>query len=284
VKDDFAQRSAAIRACCRAVWVCQSASTARVATRVALFASVTVGAANAIIVYTTRDSLPQLFDKDSAVRKVATGAMPALALYQTFDAFNAVAGGVMRGAGRQTTPAVIMLLAYYLFGIPGAVVLAFTAADLRLVGLWLGLTFGLTTATAMFAVNLTCIVDWPALAKEAVQRTDDQARASASLDDPSRKKQPLLSQDDASSFADLDDDLEDSPFPRVDNYQPIVVDTADEQKDGALVGRKKKRSSQRPSVIEQQDDVLSTSSAGLSLKEPLLHPPARVGPDDSQLA
>jgi len=144
---------------------------AKMATRVALAAALVVGVANAVVLYACRDVFPKLFDKDGAVRKVAALSMPALAIYQVFDAFNAVAGGVMRGAARQTTPAVIMLLAYYVFGIPAALIFAFTPLDLRLVGLWLGLTFGLTVASALFALNLGCVVDWNDLAKEALERT-----------------------------------------------------------------------------------------------------------------
>ena len=215
---------------------------AKVAMGVALIAAVSVGVMNAAIIYACRDSLPKLFDKDSAVRKVAAGAMPALAIYQIFDAFNAVAGGVMRGAGRQTTPAMIMLVAYYVFGIPASVVFAFPL-KLRLVGLWLGITFGLTIASGLFAMNLSCLVDWQQLSKEAIQRTEHQGNgvhhhddlpissspgtttplSGGLLDDHDPSSTPGDLTDDADELDTLDLDSEHSTS-RVSGYSTVTDD------------------------------------------------------------
>lgn len=157
---------------------------AKLASRVGLAFALAAGATNAIIIYTARHKLPALFATDSGIRRCVAVTMPALALYQIFDAFNAVTGGIMRGAGRQATPAIIMLFAYYVFGIPCALLFSFTALDMRLTGLWLGLTVGLVVSSILLATSLGNF-DWHALAKEALQLATLQAERtrSQSVDD-----------------------------------------------------------------------------------------------------
>uniref|UniRef100_A0A7S3JTQ6 Polysaccharide biosynthesis protein C-terminal domain-containing protein n=1 Tax=Aureoumbra lagunensis TaxID=44058 RepID=A0A7S3JTQ6_9STRA len=144
---------------------------ARLASQVALFAALVVGFSNAAIIFFTSDILPALFDKDDAVRKVASNTMPVLAASQMFDAWNAVSGGTLRGAGRQATPAAISFSSYYIFGIPSALIFAF-ALKWNLTGLWIGLTFGLICASAGYMITLLNL-DWSILAKEAVRRVSN---------------------------------------------------------------------------------------------------------------
>lgn len=139
---------------------------AKLAVRVALSFSCAIGLFNALCIYVGRHELPKIFANDPAIRHAATLALPALAIYQVFDAFNAVSGGAMRGAGRQEAPAVIMGIAYYVFGLPCAVVLSFVY-DFKVLGLWLGLTAGLFVATILLSVSLLRL-DWKLLAHEAV--------------------------------------------------------------------------------------------------------------------
>jgi len=149
---------------------------AALAVAVALSFACALGAANALVLYLCRDPLPALFANDRAIRTAAAAAMPALACYQVFDAWNAVTGGVMRGAGKQEQPALIMLAAYYVFGIPAAVLCAFVFR-LRLVGLWSGLTR---------RARVPCLATPP----RCVRPTRTAAAASASSSPPPSSPSP----------------------------------------------------------------------------------------------
>ncbi|KAJ8604687.1 hypothetical protein CTAYLR_006541 [Chrysophaeum taylorii] len=183
------------------------APRAKRAVAVSLAFALFVGAANAVALFACRDVLPGLFARDNAIRHAAMIAMPALSVYQVFDAWNAVSGGVMRGAGRQETPAFIMLAAYYIFGIPAALVLAF-ARDYRLVGLWLGLTFGLVIASVMLGYGLLTL-DWPTLVIEARERADAHARRISSDDDHADRLGRDTVVSTGVSLPDFDDDGDD---------------------------------------------------------------------------
>jgi len=64
--------------------------------------------------------------------------LPLAAAFQLFDGVQAVAAGVLRGAGDTRFPAVLALLAFWILGVPLAAGLAF-GLDLGARGLWIGL-------------------------------------------------------------------------------------------------------------------------------------------------
>jgi len=242
-----------------------------VATRVARAAGLVVGVANAIILYVGRDALPELFDRnDRAVRRAATVAMPALAAYQIFDAHNAVVGGIMRGAGRQTAPAVISFVAFYVAGNPAAAVFAFVLGW-NLVGLWLGLTGGLCVASFMYAACLWRF-DYAALADEAVRLSLESAErslgglASAGLDTAAAE---------ATAYRPLADGPPDGSlgglvvFDAVgaDGPPPSNTTPASGRFDGGLGGlRPGLLREGRPEDADDVESLYSCRSSGLSLK------------------
>lgn len=85
--------------------------------------------------------------------------LPLLALFQVADGICGVAGGVLRGTGRQAQGAVANLVGYYLIGIPLGFFLTFGPWQWGLAGLWIGLTVALLFASLAMGLVLGC-TDW----------------------------------------------------------------------------------------------------------------------------
>uniref|UniRef100_A0A8D0CZ19 Multidrug and toxin extrusion protein n=1 Tax=Sander lucioperca TaxID=283035 RepID=A0A8D0CZ19_SANLU len=82
------------------------------------------------------------------------------------DAVAAVAGGVLRGAGKQLIGALCNLVGYYLIGFPIGVSLMF-AANMGIVGLWTGLCI-CVLMQSIFFVTFVCKLDWTKAAEEVM--------------------------------------------------------------------------------------------------------------------
>jgi len=112
-------------------------------------ASFAMGSAVMCLSGLTFVSVPELlaraFTPDDEVVKRASRLIRVAAAFQLSDGLQAVAGGALRGAGDTRFPFVMNLVAYWGFALPVALVLAFSL-ELGAVGLWWGLTLGLTVA------------------------------------------------------------------------------------------------------------------------------------------
>ncbi|HEY0969862.1 MAG TPA: MATE family efflux transporter [Gemmatimonadales bacterium] len=88
------------------------------------------------------ESLARLYTSDAAVLALASTLIPIAGLFQLADGIQAVAAGVLRGAGDTRAPLVFILLGFWLLGTPVSLYLAFRT-PLGPVGLWWGLVVGL---------------------------------------------------------------------------------------------------------------------------------------------
>jgi len=100
-------------------------------------------ASSAVVFVLASERLVAIFSVDPAV--IATGSTLLLvaAAFQLFDGTQAVATGVLRGAGDTRTPMISNLLGHWLLGLPVGYALCF-GAGWGVVGLWVGLSLGLT--------------------------------------------------------------------------------------------------------------------------------------------
>ena len=100
---------------------------------------------------------PRLFARfytdDGAVLAVAGTLIPLAGLFQVFDGTQAVALGVLRGAGDTRVPVLINLLGYWGLGLPVSLLLGFRFAwGPR--GLWWGLVIGLVVVALILVVRV----------------------------------------------------------------------------------------------------------------------------------
>lgn len=148
---------------------------AHVAAKAALVLSVGIGLFNSSLVSVFRNKWGYLFSSDPAVVQTVASVLPILALFQCADCMCGIAGGVLRGCGRQALSAVINLSAYYVVGIPMSLFLAFGPWQMGLSGLWWGLTVALIygAAAALYSVYHT---DWPSVLR--------RIHANMGLDEP----------------------------------------------------------------------------------------------------
>ncbi len=90
---------------------------------------------------------------DPAVLALAGTLIPIAACFQVFDGFQAVAFGVLRGAGDTVAPSVINIVGYYVVGLPLGAWLGWTVG-LGVVGVWVGLTVALACVASMLFLRL----------------------------------------------------------------------------------------------------------------------------------
>ncbi|ONI27492.1 hypothetical protein PRUPE_1G090100 [Prunus persica] len=91
-----------------------------------------------------------------------------VAISHFFDGLQSVLSGVIRGSGQQKIGAYVNLGAYYLMGIPTAVLLAFVL-HLGGKGLWTGIIVALVVQALFLAIIITC-TDWEKEVKKASDR------------------------------------------------------------------------------------------------------------------
>lgn len=96
--------------------------------------------------------LTDLFTDDPAVIALGASLLRVAAIFQLFDGVQVVIGGALRGAGDVRFPFVINVVAYWLLGLPAALLLGFTF-HYGAVGLWVGLTLGLAAAAILLSAR-----------------------------------------------------------------------------------------------------------------------------------
>jgi MATE family multidrug resistance protein len=114
--------------------------------RLAGWSAIALAVAFAAVIATTFLTVPgpllHLFTDDATVLGVGVTLLMVCAVFQPFDALQAVATGALRGIGETRTPMVFNLLGHWVIGLPLAYWLCFQA-DWGVVGLWSGLSLGL---------------------------------------------------------------------------------------------------------------------------------------------
>lgn len=109
-----------------------------------------------------------LFSSDPAIIDLVAVVLPLAAVFQLFDGIGAVGGGALRGCGRQKLGAVANLTGYYVLGLPLGALFTFHFG-MKLLGLWLGLTVGLVTVSAIEFYIIFFTMDWQIEALNALR-------------------------------------------------------------------------------------------------------------------
>ncbi|XP_029784737.1 multidrug and toxin extrusion protein 2-like [Suricata suricatta] len=118
-----------------------------------------------ILLSILKNKLGHIFTNDEDVIALVNKVLPIYIVFQLFEAFCCVYGGILRGTGKQAFGAIVNTVMYYVIGLPLGIVLTFVVR-MSIMGLWLGmLACGLLGAAA-FAVY-TARLDWKLAAEEA---------------------------------------------------------------------------------------------------------------------
>ncbi|KAG2709483.1 hypothetical protein I3760_05G241600 [Carya illinoinensis] len=146
---------------------------ARLALSVMIIVSISEGAIVGITTILVRNVWGKLYSNEVEVVRYVAKMMPLLALSDFLDGFQCVLSGAARGCGWQNLCAFINLGAYYVVGIPSAVLFAFVF-HFGGMGLWMGIISALSVQViALITVNR--YTDWNIEAmksKHGVQRSD----------------------------------------------------------------------------------------------------------------
>ncbi len=118
---------------------------------------------SAITFITIPRPLARILTDEVGVIEAAVPLLAVAAAFQLSDGVQAVAAGVLRGAGDTTVPLMANLAGHYAIGIPIGAALAF-GAGWGAVGLWWGLSAGLTVVAILLTIRF-----WM-LSRRAIQR------------------------------------------------------------------------------------------------------------------
>ncbi|XP_010427944.1 PREDICTED: protein DETOXIFICATION 14-like [Camelina sativa] len=118
-----------------------------------------------VIVFAARNVFGYLFSSEIEVVDYVRSMAPLVALSVIFDALHAVLSGVARGSGRQDIGAYVNLAAYYLCGIPTAILLAFRF-KMGGRGLWIGITVGSFVQAVLLGL-IVILTNWKQQAGKA---------------------------------------------------------------------------------------------------------------------
>jgi MATE family multidrug resistance protein len=95
-----------------------------------------------------------LFSREAEVLAIASSLLFVGALFQLFDGVQGVLTGTLRGLGDTRTPMITNLAGHWLFGLPIGYLLCFPLG-LGVIGLWFGLSIGLTIVAVILLIIWT---------------------------------------------------------------------------------------------------------------------------------
>ncbi|XP_043695207.1 protein DETOXIFICATION 16-like [Telopea speciosissima] len=144
---------------------------ARLAVLVVLVMAITEGILVGMTMILLRRVWGFAYSNENEVAKYVANMMPVLALSNFLDGIQCVLSGTARGCGWQKIGAFINLGAYYLVGIPSAIVLAFVL-HIGGKGLWFGIICALCVQVLALLI-VTFRSNWEGEAKKAIDRVSD---------------------------------------------------------------------------------------------------------------
>ncbi|XP_057735474.1 protein DETOXIFICATION 16-like isoform X1 [Arachis stenosperma] len=148
-----------------------NARGALLALHVMIATAILEGTTIALITILVRNVWGKLYSNEDQVIRYVSKMMPLLALSDFLDGFQCVLSGAARGCGWQNLCASINLGAYYVVGIPSAILFAFVF-HMGGMGLWIGIICGLSVqGIALVTVNVC--TDWDREARKTVHTTQE---------------------------------------------------------------------------------------------------------------
>uniref|UniRef100_A0A673A7K0 Multidrug and toxin extrusion protein n=1 Tax=Sphaeramia orbicularis TaxID=375764 RepID=A0A673A7K0_9TELE len=154
-------------ACVRVGNALGAGNTARaiVTCKVSLFLSGVLAVLQGIVIASSKSVIGYIFTSDDKIVEIVSQNLTVYTFVQLFDAVLCVCSGILVGAGMQKIAAFSNLVSYYCIGLPVGIALMF-AAQLRTLGLWLGLLICVILEMGFFLV-LIFKLDWKKVTRKA---------------------------------------------------------------------------------------------------------------------
>ncbi|XP_024627304.1 protein DETOXIFICATION 14 isoform X2 [Medicago truncatula] len=154
------------------------------AARLSVYAAMAIAVSEAIlvssIIFASRRVLGYIFSNEQDVVDYVTDMAPLISLSVIVDSLHGTLSGIARGCGWQKLGAYVNLGAYYVFGIPIAVILGFWF-ELRGKGLWIGIIVGASCQAVLLSL-ITSFTNWEKQAIKARERIFQESFAVQRID------------------------------------------------------------------------------------------------------
>ena len=122
-----------------------------------LSTALVIGGLLATLTYFFRFQWVQLYTTDADVIQLAAILLVYAALYQTTDALQAAGAGILRGMGKTSYTMLVTFLSYWVIGLGGGYIFAFTdwiTQPMGVQGFWLGIVLGLSLAALLLMLRV----------------------------------------------------------------------------------------------------------------------------------
>ncbi|KAF8661726.1 hypothetical protein HU200_056677 [Digitaria exilis] len=140
---------------------------AKLATRVVIYIALSTGFVLTLAMTLVRGVWGYMYSNEQEVVAYIARMLPVLGISFFIDGLHGSLSGVLTGCGKQKIGAAVNLGAFYLAGLPMAVLLAFVF-NLNGMGLWLGIVCGSLTKLLLLA-SVAWFIDWN---KEAIKANE----------------------------------------------------------------------------------------------------------------
>jgi MATE family multidrug resistance protein len=155
---------------------------ADLAAKVSVVSATILSVAMGSILYLTPHTvIPSFFTPDQAVVEEASRLIPLLSIYVIGDGIQTALNGVIKGCGRQCIIMPIVVVAYWMAGVPLAYYFTFIRNEgimcedsilCGVTGLVSGLTIGTWTHMLLLATVVVCTTNWTIEARKAKERLE----------------------------------------------------------------------------------------------------------------
>ncbi|KAI3373657.1 hypothetical protein L3Q82_022262, partial [Scortum barcoo] len=190
-------------------------SRALVTCKVALVLSGALALLQGIVLAGSKSIVGYIFTSDENIVALVSENLTVYIFLQFFDALLCVCSGILVGSGMQKIAALSNLVSYYCIGLPVGIALMF-AANLRILGLWLGLLTCVSLETGLFLV-LIFKLNWKKVTQKAQLRAGKKVVVT-----PKRPVSAVLSEAMVPDISDCPDtaQLDGEIAPKAD-YSPV---------------------------------------------------------------
>uniref|UniRef100_A0A3B4YE52 Multidrug and toxin extrusion protein n=1 Tax=Seriola lalandi dorsalis TaxID=1841481 RepID=A0A3B4YE52_SERLL len=222
-------------ACVRVGNALGAGDTARaiVTCKVALVLSGVLAVFQGIVIAGCKSVVGYIFTSDENIVEIVSENLSVYTFLQFFDALLCVCSGILIGSGMQKIAALSNLVCYYCIGLPVGIALMF-AAQLRILGFWLGLLISVSLEMGFFLV-LIFKLNWKKVTHKAQLRAGKKVVVI-----PKRPASTMLNEAMVPDVSDcpntqhlctLKAQSESEEVPKADGYSP--VNTQDLHKNNA---------------------------------------------------